>query len=143
LAKIREGGSVETLPDYFFLNRNRNRNLNLGFPLRDEEGEITIKIKIKIMKEILNRLLPHPEGVTDGSRSVEAGRDLRIGVRRMIAPRRGASAPDELGSGWNLGSGTASGVRGICGVGSRGGAGPVSATPWQPSVNPPGSNGGP
>jgi hypothetical protein len=26
--------------------------------------------------------LPHPEGVTDGSRSVEARRDLRISVER-------------------------------------------------------------
>jgi hypothetical protein len=30
--------------------------------------------------------LPHPEGVKDGSRSVEAGRDLRNSVGWEIAP---------------------------------------------------------
>jgi hypothetical protein len=37
------------------------------------------------------------------------------------------------------GSSTPSGCGGIRGAGSRGGAGPLSATPWLPSVNPPGS----
>jgi hypothetical protein len=67
------------------------------------EGEIKIKIRITIKKEILSPAtmadepgvarpsrcsasFPHPEGVTDGSRSVEARRDLRISVRREIAP---------------------------------------------------------
>jgi hypothetical protein len=49
-------------------------------------GQITIKIRITIKKEILTRRLPHPEGVKDGSRSVEALRDLRNSGGWEIAP---------------------------------------------------------
>jgi hypothetical protein len=66
------------------IGENTGRGVRRNTAGRGRGREITIKIKIK--KEILDRLLPHPEGVTDGSRSVEARRDLRIGVRRMIAP---------------------------------------------------------
>jgi hypothetical protein len=53
---------------------------------REIKIKIMITITITIKKKILNFRFAHPEGVTDGSRSVEARRDLRISVGRNIAP---------------------------------------------------------
>jgi hypothetical protein len=101
--------------------RTEHRDGGASFLSDRKKGRLRLRLGLRLRKRSFSRRLPHPEGVKDGSRSVEAGRDLRNSVGWEMAPRRGASVLDELARVLpskivGMGSGTASGVQGIRGL---------------------------